>query len=83
MYRLCEKCHPTCSSPRIVFNEQEGVAAAKAVIDKSFSLTNGSCGVGVEEKRACPWRCVDAGAQMNAYCSLANKTTDFTACTMC
>lgn len=80
---MCDKCVPTCSSPRIVFNVNDGVAAAKPVIDKTFSLSNGTCATGAEEKRACPWRCVDDGAEMEAYCSLGDKTAEFTTCTAC
>lgn len=78
MYRFCTKCVEQCSSPKIVF--------APPKVDRGFYLGDGTCGGaggGVAETTACPWRCKDAGNLDYAYCSLVNRTADFTSCVSC
>ncbi|KAF7504213.1 hypothetical protein GJ744_002586 [Endocarpon pusillum] len=77
MFRICEKCKPQCSSPRIVFQP--------SYLPSNFSVAAGSCSAqyGPQQNVACPWRCTDAG-NPNAYCSLDDKTNNqFTSCTKC
>ena len=77
MFRICEKCKPQCSSPRIVFRP--------SFLPNNFSIAAGSCSAqyGPQQNVACPWRCTDGG-NPNTYCSLDDKTENrFTTCTRC
>lgn len=77
-YRVCQRCQPQCSSPRIVFQPSS--------LPSNFSIAAGSCSgqYGPQQRVACPYRCRDA-ANPNAYCSLGDKTVvnGFTSCEKC
>lgn len=77
-FRLCQKCKPQCSSPRIVFQP--------SYLPSNFSIAAGSCSTqyGPQQNVACPYRCKDAG-NPNTFCSLNNRTDNlgFTSCEKC
>jgi len=86
----------TCSSPRFVWASEVVSTGAKGKVStkesmgvqKGWSLSNGTCAQGSgevaqQQRVACPWRCTDDGAVESVYCSLNDKTDEFTTCAKC